>query len=308
MLKIKVMSIFGLNLLNMNTYSMSQVEMLTGIKSHTLRIWERRYSFLKPERTDTNIRYYSDSEVRKLLNVSILLNNGYRVSAIDKLKEDEIHALILELNSRSSAKFDDDLNRLVLSMIELDEEKFTSVFQRHVTRNGLLSTVMELLYPFLDHVGILWMSSRTIPAQEHFISNIIRQKIVTAIDMIPSPRSDSKKVIMFLPENENHEIGLLLANYIAKDLGFKVYYLGQNVPIVNIVDVHEIVNSDLLFTMFVTPTTDEYLKSFELVLTDIPKPLLIAGNYVSETSPNNFSYITSPEKLLEKLTQLREDN
>lgn len=284
---------------------MSQVEILTGIKSHTLRIWERRYDFLKPQRTETNIRYYTDAEVRRLLNVSILINNGYKVSKINKLNEDELHTVVVELNSHSSAKFDDDINRLALCMIEMNEDSFNAIFQRHVTRNGLLSTVLNLIYPFLDHVGILWMANKTIPAQEHFMSNLIRQKIVTAIDMIPVAKDDAKKIIMFLPENDSHEIALLLANYIAKDLGFKVMYLGQNVPLENIVDVDEIVETDLFFSIFVTPITEDFKMSFEDVLGSTDKPLFLSGNYDVSKSPDNFEYISTPEMLVEKLKEKR---
>jgi DNA-binding transcriptional MerR regulator len=290
----------------MHTFSMSQVESLTGIKSHTLRIWERRYSFLKPQRTQTNIRYYSNDELRRLLNIAILINNGYKISKIDKLSEYELHSIIIELNSYSSAKFDDDINRLSLCMIEMNEEIFSAIFQRHVTRHGLLSTVMNLIYPFLAHVGITWIAHQTIPAQEHFISNLIRQKIVSAIDMIPLVKVDAKSIIMFLPENESHEIALLLANYIAKDLGFKVMYLGQNVPVEDIVDVDKIVKADLFLTMFVTPIGNKFKSFFEDVLGNFDTPLFVAGNYDVSESPDNFKHITSPEILFEELKKLRD--
>ena len=299
-----ILSIFVSNNLNMNIYSMSQVEVLTGIKSHTLRIWERRYSFLKPQRTKTNIRYYSDAEVRLLLNVSILINNGYKVSAIDKLSEDELHDAIIQINTRSSAKFDDDINRLSLCMIEMNEGSFNAIIQRHVTRNGLLSTVVNLFYPFLDHVGILWIANKTIPAQEHFISNLIRQKIITAVDMIPLPKEGAKKIVMFLPENESHEIALILANYIAKDLGYSVFYLGQNVPLENIIDVDEIAKVDLLFTMFITPYTNDFKDSFESLLGAFKIPLLIAGNYDTSSSPKNFKFMSTPYELYNQLNEL----
>ena len=289
----------------MNTYSMAQVENLTGIKGHTLRVWERRYSFLKPKRTDTNIRYYTDAELRKLLNVNILINNGYRVSKIDKMNEDEIHHLVLEVNAHSSAHFDDDLNRLVLAMIEFNEDSFNHIFQRHVTRNGLLSTIMNLIYPFLDHVGILWSANKAIPAQEHFISNLIRQKLISAIDMIPRPAEISGNLILFLPENESHEIALLMANYISRDLGFKVFYLGQNVPLENIKEVDERVNSNALVTMFVTPIKEEYNRRFKKYFKELNIPIFIAGNYHMDDAPPNFEYIESPDHLIKKLKGIK---
>jgi DNA-binding transcriptional MerR regulator len=269
-------------------------------------MWERRYSFLKPQRTQTNIRYYSDAELRRLINISILINNGYKISKIDKLSEHELHTIVIELNSHSSSKFDDDINRLSLCMIEMNEDIFSAIFQRHVNRHGLLSTVMNLIYPFLGHAGILWIANKTIPAQEHFMSNLIRQKIVSAIDMIPLVKIDAKNIIMFLPENESHEIALLLANYIAKDLGFKVMYLGQNVPVENIVDVNKIVKADLFLTMFMTPIGNKFKSSFEGVLGNFDTPLFVAGMYDVSESPDNFKHIATPEILFEELKKLRD--
>jgi DNA-binding transcriptional MerR regulator len=293
--------------MNVNTYSMSQVETLTGIKSHTLRIWERRYNFLKPQRTDTNIRFYSDYEIRKLLNIAILMNKGYRISKIDKMSDEELGELIIELHANPSGEFADDINLLTLSMLEMKEGDFDSVFRRHVMRNGITSTVVNLIYPFLDHIGILWSTYSAIPAQEHFISNLIRQKIVAAIDSIPQPSSGAKKIIMFLPELENHEIGLLLASYIAKDLGWIVYYLGQNVPLVNIVEVQEIVNSNLMFTIIVTPVKQSYAVLFKDVLEKTNLPLLVAGKLEEEANLRSYDKIkftNSPQKFIDYLKNM----
>lgn len=289
----------------MNTYSMSQVETLTGIKSHTLRIWERRYDFLKPMRTETNIRFYSDQELRKLLNISILTNRGYRISKIDKMTDEELNVLIIELNSNPSGEFEEEINLLVLSMLEMNEEDFDIVFKRHVMRKGLLSTVINLIYPFLDHVGVLWTTYRTIPAQEHFISNLVRQKIITAIDSIPDPKSDARKLILFLPEREHHEIGLLLAQYIAKDLGWKVYYLGQNVPLANIRDVHDIVVADLMMTMFVTPIREGFGILLNKMVESTQVPLLISGSFQIEEikgASSKIHYLENPSQFIDHLT------
>ena len=290
--------------MNANKYSMSQVETLTGIKSHTLRIWERRYTFLKPQRTDTNIRFYSDYEIRKLLNIAILMNKGYRISKIDKMSDEELGELILELHANPSGEFADDINLLTLSMLEMKEYDFDSVFRRHVMRNGMLSTVVHLIYPFLEHIGILWTTFRSIPAQEHFISNLIRQKIIVAIDSLPEPKMDASKIVMFLPERENHEIALLLGSYIAKDLGWKVYYLGQNVPNVNIFDIQEIVKPDLLLTIFVTPVRKDLGSLLNDLADKTKKPLLISGKFEVEESSHLSNYIQiidSPDQFIDIL-------
>ena len=131
-------------------YSMTQVENLTGIKAHTLRIWERRYNFLKPERTDSNIRFYSDEQLRLLLNIDILSRNSYRISQIDKMSVDEINNQVMLVMSQDSSDFKDEINALTLCMLKMDEREFEQVFKRNVTRNGLLSAIKNLIYPFLN--------------------------------------------------------------------------------------------------------------------------------------------------------------
>ena len=288
----------------MGSYTMSQVETLTGIKSHTLRVWERRYSFLKPSRTPTNIRFYSDAEVRKLLNISILLNNNYRISKIDNLDEDEFDELILNLKSTYSEKFEDDINRLILFMIDMDEHGFEQLFQENVMKNGLLTTITSLIYPFLNQVGLLWTTNKTIPSQEHFMSNLIRQKIISAIDLLNDPDDSAPRIILFLPESEDHEIGLLLASYIAKNSGWRVYYLGQNVPIDNLDKVYELTKAKAFFTMFIAPKKEKYFTRFTSKAHEIDTPFFVSGNYDPKYVSSNIQYINNPDHFTEQLKNL----
>lgn len=292
-------------------YSMSQVETITGIKSHTLRIWERRYEFLKPKRTKSNIRFYSDQELRKLLNINLLINTGYRVSKIDQMTEEEFQTLVLELHANPSGKYADDINMLVLSMLNLNEEDFEVVFKRNVMRNGLLTTVTDLIYPFLDHVGILWSTFKAIPAQEHFISNLIRQKIISAIDSIPNPRIEVPKIIFFLPEGETHEIGLLLATYIAKDLGWKIFYLGQNVPFDNIVEIQDTIKADLMMTILVNPFNENFQNRLNNTMEAINIPILVSG-FFEENKINRLNssiqFLKSPKDFIIYLNHFNSDS
>ncbi len=259
-------------------YSMAQVEILTGIKAHTLRIWERRYNFLKPDRTHSNIRYYSDEQLRMLLSVDTLNRNGYRISQIDQMSMDEINNQVIQIFSKENTENKDEINALTASMLGLNEDEFNKVFQRSVMRSGLLMTITELIYPFLTQIGILWGASKASPAQEHFITNLIRQKIIAAIEMIPTPTINAPKILFFLPEGEDHEIALLLASFIAKDLGWHVYYLGQNVPTNNIKNTIEIAKPDLMMTILVTPRADKPLQSIQKISSAAHIPLLISGN------------------------------
>ena len=288
----------------MGSYTMSQVETLTGIKSHTLRVWERRYSFLKPSRTATNIRFYSDAEVRKLLNISILLNNNYRISKINNLSEDEFNELILNLKSNYTDKFDDYINRLILSMIDMDEHAFEQIFQENVMKNGLLTTITSLIYPFLNQVGLLWTTNKTIPSQEHFMSNLIRQKIISAIDLLHNPDDSAPRIILFLTEDESHEIGLILASYIAKKSGWRVYYLGQNVPVVNLDKVYELTKAKAFFTMFIAPKKEKYFTKFTSKVHKIDTAFLVSGNYDAKYVSFNIQYISNPDEFTEQLKKL----
>lgn len=290
----------------MSTYSVAQVENLTGIKAHTLRIWERRYGFLTPMRTNTNIRYYSDRQLRKLLNIGILIRHGYRISKIDKMAEEEINGLVTEILERPTEDFNDDIHALTICMLEFDEDLFEKIFRQHVTRRGLVATILEIMYPFLNHVGVLWGTNKAIPAQEHFVSNLIRQKIVSAIENVPAAKPNAKKLAMFLLDGEDHEIGLLLGAYIAKDAGFKVYYLGQNVPSKDINQLPELIEPDLLMTMFIAPSKEKSQKLFDHLRASTNIPVLISGsqfNLEELKSDEQIKIINSPYEFLDALKE-----
>ena len=296
----------------MSTYSMAQVEALSGIKAHTLRIWERRYSFLNPSRTETNIRFFSDIQLIQLVNFGILLRNGHKISKVEKMPDDKIHELVDQILSLPDQDVDqekkEDIQSLILAMLTMDEMKFDEIFKLHVIRKGLLGTVRDLIYPFLHHIGILWNTQKTMPAQEHFISCLIRKKIISAIDAIPHPPANAKKIVFFLLEDEHHEVGLLLASFIAAERGFKVYYLGQNVPGENIHEVLSIVNADFIMSMFVAPKADKTVRQIEKVLETTKTPFLISGNpqnFVSLIQNDRIVHLAKPESLIDFLNDNR---
>ena len=259
-------------------YSLAQIETLTGVSGHKLRIWERRYRFLKPERSSTNIRYYTDDQLKMLLNISVMIRNGYRLAKIDKMSHEDIIDIVTELLSDENLSNEDEHTRLVQSMMEFDESLFHKIFNTHVLRKGLLSTITELIYPFMSQIGVMWGTSKVVPAQEHFISNIVRQKIIAAIESIPQPKTDAKRVVMFLREGEHHEIGLLLAQFIARDMGWKVYYLGQNVPEENITSVIKTTSPDVLVSMLITPISPKEKDSLSEFFKKHHQKFLISGS------------------------------
>ena len=262
----------------MITYSVAQVESLSGISAHSLRVWERRYGFIIPHRTDTNIRYYSDEQLKKLINVGILIRNNYKISKVAAMDDYKIHEIVSQILLESSGENNEDINALTISMIDMDESSFDKLYSSYVLKYGVVETFINLIYPFLHHVGVLWGINKTMPAQEHFISNLIRQKLISATEALPIPEEKSSKIVFYLFDGEDHEIGLLLANYIAKNLGWKTYYLGAHVPIDNISLVNDQVKPDLMFSMFVSPRNAKFVQSLKDFLETNKITLLYAGN------------------------------
>ena len=216
----------------MSIYSITQLQKLTGIKAHTIRIWEQRYQLLKPERTDSNIRMYNDEELRKLLNTSLLINNGHKISKIATYSSGEISEIINKMISsqRPSDLFSESIiNQLILSAFVFNEAKFEKYFSMSIAKQGLKETYIKIIHPMLVKLGMLWTTAELSPGQEHFITNLIRQKFFVAIDSLPISSKARRKWILFLPEEEDHETGLLFACFILKKEGHQVIYLGPKV-------------------------------------------------------------------------------
>ena len=269
----------------MTKYSIAQVEALTGIKGHTIRVWERRYNFLAPERTNTNIRFYSDAELRKLLNVSILNRNGVKISKIDRMTDAQINEAILNLFNTIDTALNEEINKLTLAMLDMDEIKFDKIFQKQLVRFGLIKTMTNIIYPFLNHVGVLWTTQKAMPAHEHYVSNLIRQKIIAATDSLPSAPANARSIVLFLAEGEDHELGLLLAYFIAKDLGWKVYYLGQNVPTENVLEVVALKKPQYILSILTAPLSKKYERHIHNLVLNLKIPLIASG------SPGNFTIL-----------------
>ncbi|MGY6561969.1 MAG: MerR family transcriptional regulator [Luteibaculaceae bacterium] len=233
-------------------YNIKDIERLTGIKAHTIRMWEKRYNLVEPSRSDTNIRYYTDSDLKKLLNTATLNKSGFKISRVAEMSDQEIKRHLLELteNARDLKVF---LEGLTLAMIEVDEERFEKVLNSCILKFGFEETMVNVVYPFFKRVGVMWLTGTVSPGQEHFISNLIRQKLIVAIDSRIEPLKEGyKKFLLFLPETEMHELGLLFYNYIIKNAGHKVIYLGQSVPILDVVEIAKRNKVDYLLSSFLS--------------------------------------------------------
>jgi DNA-binding transcriptional MerR regulator len=268
----------------MAVYSIKELEKLSGIKAHTIRIWEKRYNLFEPHRTNTNIRYYTDNELKKILNVAVLNRHGIKISSIAKLNDLELREEIIRV-SASSDSSDTLIDSMILSMIDLDEYKLESVIDKSIRKIGLKSTVIEVLYPFLEKVGILWQSGDVYPAQEHFVTYLIRQKIISATEQLSRAfNADAKKFLLLLPEGEWHEIGLLFSHYLIREANHEVIYLGQSVPYSDVLALGTAKNFDfILFSSTASKTSfdlNSYLEDLGGAFPD--KKILYASGLIFE--------------------------
>lgn len=261
----------------MGQYSIKELEQLSGIKAHTIRIWEKRHNIISPQRTATNIRYYSDEDLKKIINVSMLNTQGLRISKIAQMSAEEINSLILE---KSEAKTDASIyvDQLVVAMVSMEEELFEKTLDQVVKKIGLEECVTQIIYPFMEKIGVLWQTKKINPAQEHFISNLIRQRIIVSIAALPLPGKKARKAMLFLPEGEVHEIGLLFFNYITRKRGINTLYLGQSVPYEDLKSVYKIHQPALIITSFISSPGPRHLEKYILQLSaDFPQSLILAS-------------------------------
>ena len=282
----------------MAEYSIKDLERISGVKAHTIRIWEKRYGIVEPKRTGSNIRFYCDTDVKKLMNVSILLHHGYKISKLAILDPHELSKKVLEVSMISNGQ-QSQVENLVVAMIEMDESKFEKILNMTIIKEGFENTVFKVLHPFFERIGVLWQTGSINPAHEHFISNLVKQKIYVAIDSIAVPSgNDTKKFLLFLPEWELHDLGLLVYDYLLKSRGFKVIYLGQNVPEDDVYSVTEFLQPDYFLVSFANAVEKDKLEAYILrIAARYPeKKIFITGNQTANLScelPSSITIINS---------------
>jgi MerR family transcriptional regulator, light-induced transcriptional regulator len=245
----------------MNAFTIKDLENLSGIKAHTIRIWEQRYNFLKPQRTTTNIRYYTNEELKTVLNIALLNKYGFKISHIDRMQSTEIKERILSLGDNKAIQ-ERIVNELVQEMIDLDMERFEKVLNNYIAAKGMERTVLQIVFPFLEKIGILWQTGHIHPAQEHLVTNIIRQKLIVAIETCVSHINIDKTYLLFLPEGEHHEMGLLFMYYLLKSRGAKIIYLGANVPVKDVEHIIELKKPDVAFVHLTSTSTSFNFERF----------------------------------------------
>lgn len=290
----------------MAIYAIKDLEKLSGIKAHTLRIWEQRYGLITPKRTPTNIRYYDDEDLKFILNIALLNRNGIKISKIAQMNRSEITGKVSEL---SDFRFEDgaQLDALTLSMIEMDEYKFERIVATNIQQTGFERTMLEVIYPFLDKLSLLWLTGSIHPVQESFISNLIRQKLIVAIDQLKMPGGrEVPKLLLYLPEGERQELTILFMHYLAKARGYHVVYLGLDVSLTDLRDAQRLLRPDFVFTIISETFGKEPVQRYVDKLSEVfsGSQVLISGYQViaqSVVPPINTLTLNSLEQTLRYL-------
>ena len=293
----------------MATYTIKDLERLSGIKAHTIRIWEKRYNIIAPQRTATNIRNYCDGELKKLLNISLLNRKGLKISKLAQLSNEELNEKINQLIQNYSDT-ESLVESMAIAMIDLDEVKLEKILSRTIMQLGFEETIIKILYPFLIKIGVMWQTGIINPAQEHFISNLIRQKLIVAIDgLISGNNPNSRKFTLFLPEGEFHELGLLFFHYLIKRRGHQVIYLGQSVPLNDLFETKRLKPANYLVTAFVSFRDGNDIIDYSKTISDkfVDQTIYLSGKQtenIKDKLPKNVKIINSPGIFRDELNKI----
>ncbi len=243
--------------------SIKDLENLSGIKAHTIRMWEKRHNIFDPERTETNIRLYSSDDLTKLLNISSVLEHGMKISKISTLSRAELNnqiEIIQQENVDASKKIV--INKLIVATLKFSVIDFEKMYKNHSIKNGLEATMETIIYPMLIQIGLMWTVSKLNPSQEHFASQMIRQKLFSAIDLLPDANKKNSRYVLYLPDDEDHEIGLLYAYYLIKKAGHECIYLGPSVPVIDVGECCMNSNATAVLCTFTIPRHDDVLNTY----------------------------------------------
>lgn len=273
-------------------FSIKDLERLSGVKAHTLRIWEQRYDLLNPQRTTTNIRYYNNEDLKKILNVSLLNNHGYKISSIAGLSEENLFKEAGKLLHQYKNE-NDQIEHLMLSLLDWDEAGFEQVLMEASRHFGFENTIENIVFPFLRQLGNMWQLGIVNPAQEHFISTIVRQKIIVEIDKLGLKKQENeRKVLLFLPNNELHEMGLLYAHYLCRKKGMGCLYLGQSTPFEDFLNVYQSIKPEWVISILTSCFNEEETLDFLKKMSTACKPsnVLLSGRLIVGDNAPEFAY------------------
>ncbi|MBU6324825.1 MAG: MerR family transcriptional regulator [Bacteroidetes bacterium] len=284
-------------------YFIKDIENITGIKSFTLRVWEQRYGLLKPKRTETNIRYYEEDDLKYMLNVAILCNNGIKIKTIAQMSREEVQKRTLEIHENHT-QYEGQIQALVSTMMDFDEREFNKTLSVNVLKIGMEETMSRIIFPFMEHIGLLWLGGSIHPAHEHFITNLIRQRLYVSIDQLNlNPVPGARRYLLFVPSGEPHDLSLLFANYILRARGQSVIYLGTSTPLEDLNSIFSVHVPDFIFCSLTAANTNLPTQIFinaiskswpdtKILLTGMQvikrKDLHIPGNVLVLNNPGEF--------------------
>lgn len=259
-----------------NNFSIKDLENLSGVKAHTIRIWEKRYNLLEPNRTDTNIRFYSLESLQKLLNITFLYNNGFKISKIAKINDVAISDTVRNLSAKDYAD-DHAINMFKLAMLNFDKALFLKTYDTLTLHKNFSEIFIEVFIPLMSEIGLLWQTNTITPAQEHFISELIKQKLLVNIEkhQYEEPENKEKTFVLFLPSNEIHDLGLHFLNYKLSKSNYHTVYLGPSVPIVSLKDVLKHYKNVTFISYFTVKPEVENLENY---LKEFQEELLLNNN------------------------------
>jgi DNA-binding transcriptional MerR regulator len=274
-----------------SVFSIKDLENLTGIKAHTIRIWEKRYNVLEPMRTETNIRLYDVINLQKLLNITLLHNHGYKISNISKLSKERIPELVNEIISDKSAKHHA-LSSFKMAMMNFDQTLFFNTYNKLLSEKSFRDVFYEVFIPLINEIGMLWQTETITPAHEHFISYLIKQKVLSNTEevQLQSPTRKDKIFVLYLPMNEIHELGLMFLNYEILNQGYKTIYLGESIPVESLKDLKKYFdNITYICYMTVEPNKSEvndYIKKVKKEVLDESSNLWVIGRATEHIASN----------------------
>jgi len=233
----------------MVVYSIKDLEKLSGVKAHTIRIWEKRYDLVNPRRTKTNIRFYTDEDLRHILNVCFLNRRGYKISKIAKMPKEVLKKKVTQY-SNLDLSFEDQLDSLMIFVFELDSNNFNQILDQHISQKGLEETMTDVIYPLLDKLGIAWLAGSFSQVHEAFVTQIIKSKILSAIENTPEVPKSQRKFLIYLPDGESQELSLLFFHYLLKKNKNRVVNLGTGISLTDVTFAVQTVKPDYVFTIF----------------------------------------------------------
>jgi MerR family transcriptional regulator, light-induced transcriptional regulator len=289
----------------MEQFTIKDLERLSGVKAHTLRVWERRYRIIKPMRTGTNRRRYTGNDLRRLINISILLRNGFKISKIAALTEKETEekaAAVLSGTTQGIAELDS----LILAMLDLNDRQVNDILMKSVMNRGFEETITDVVFPFMSRIGTMWQTGTISPGYEHFMTALFRNRMISAIDTLSgAPSSKPRRALLFLPENELHEMPLLFFTWVIKKLGFETLYLGQMTPLSSVVPICDKWNPEFVITGTVTGLPEqpgEYLK--QLASSFPGRRILVAGTLATVAARSRIKEIIAVTSVQELKTNM----